>query len=71
MREKRELSDWIARDPRARKWMVSCMTCGRVGFEADSPEEFFNRYWLERLGPLRISDDGRCQECVRAADRDS
>jgi hypothetical protein len=45
--------------------MSACLSCGRVGFRADAPPVFFGRYWLERLGPLQLADDGRCQECER------
>jgi hypothetical protein len=69
MRFERQLSDWIARDPRARKWMSTCLSCGRVGLRADAPPEFFNRYWWKRLGPLNLADDGRCEKCVRVTSR--
>ena len=55
-------------DPRTRKWLVRCTGCGRVGFRADAPAEFFNRYWAEqKLEALDRDDRGRCQVC-RAAD---
>jgi hypothetical protein len=52
--------------------MSACPSCGRVGLRTDAPPEFFGRYWLERLGPLQLADDGRCEECVRVtSDSDS
>jgi hypothetical protein len=66
MRFERQLPDWLARDSRARKWMSACPSCGRVGFQPDAPQEAFSRYWLERLGPLALADDGRCVECSPA-----
>ena len=69
MRFQRQLSDWLARDPRARKWMSACLSCGRVGMRADAPPRFFSRYWLEQVGLLHLAEDGRCKQCEEAADR--
>jgi hypothetical protein len=69
MRFERQLSDWLARDPRARKWMSACLSCGRVGMRADAPPRFFSRYWLEQLGLLHLADGGRCKQCAQAAAR--
>ena len=54
-------------DPRTRKWLVRCTGCGRVGYRADAPAEFFGRYWVERkLEPFEVDDRGRCPTCQAA-----
>ena len=56
-------------DPRTRKWLVRCSGCGRVGYRLDTPEEAFNRYWMERkLEPLDLDDQGLCETCRSASD---
>jgi hypothetical protein len=58
--------DWLDRDPGSRKWMVACAACGRIGLRADTPDRFWNRLNLEKLGRVRLDESGLCEECQRA-----
>ena len=59
--------DWYLRDPRTRKWLIQCVTCQRVGYRVDAPEEFFGRQSIRHnFQPLALDDSGRCAECKMA-----
>jgi hypothetical protein len=51
--------------------MVACVACGRIGLRADTPERFWNRPNLEKLGRVRLDQSGLCQECREAQARTS
>jgi hypothetical protein len=58
----------LERDPGSRKWMVRCVGCDRAGLRGETPDQFWNRPWLERLGRLRLDARALCEMCQRAAD---
>ena len=63
-----DFSKWLGSDPRSRKWMVACAGCGRPGLRADTPDQFWNRPWLEKLGRIRLDELGLCEQCHYAMD---
>lgn len=60
--------EWHLSDPRTRKWMLRCSSCGRVGYRADAPEKFFGRAHLIRyFSPITLDEAGTCDECAETA----
>jgi hypothetical protein len=57
----------FAHDQRSQKWLVTCVTCGRVGLRANAPEKFWNWQRLEQIGRMELDGAGRCLSCSAAA----
>lgn len=56
--------EWYLSDPRMRKWMARCGSCGTPGFRADAPSEFFgSKQYAEAFDAPRLDTTGTCPVC--------
>jgi hypothetical protein len=65
-KDRRNFETWLLDHPFVARWVRQCVACGRRGMAADAPEKFHNRYWVQRLGTIRLDVSGLCEVCAEA-----
>jgi hypothetical protein len=67
MRDKRymDLAAYRRQFPRAEKWLVTCLGCGRAGYRPDMPRDSY-RGLRSVTEPLELDQVGLCDYCANA-----
>lgn len=70
MTTKKEINDYLKRNPDLLKWVNSCSLCGAIGYKLNMPKfdetghvGFKNlRTFLQ---PLEVNENGICMQCAK------
>lgn len=70
MRSETRTLEWFLNDPRCRKWIIQCSSCGAYGRKHGAPPTV-PKYRFEEMFPVMNLDEesGQCEQCREADGR--
>ena len=72
---KGEGNDYIKQYPGLKKWINTCICCGKSGYKPDLPEALINKWGDETAAayhirkyfrPMKVNEVSICEDCQKA-----